>query len=64
LGSGPISVSADAGLPVVVTLNAPFEPTPNVVLVALLIWGGVFTVTVVVAVTDAGVVAELVTVSV
>ena len=63
-GSDPVSLSAGIGLPVAVTLNVPFAPTVNVVLLPLVIAGDEWTVTVVVAWTVAGVVAELMTVSV
>jgi hypothetical protein len=49
---------------VVVTVNEPGAPTVNVALLALVIVGGTCTVTNAVAVTVAGVVAALVTVSV
>jgi hypothetical protein len=63
-GREPVKFNAATGLPVVLTVNVPFEPTVNVVLLALVNAGGAWTVTVVVAVTVAGVVAAFVTVSV
>jgi len=51
-------------LPVVLTVKLPFEPMVNVALLAVVMAGGTFTVTVVIAVTVAGVVAEFETVSV
>lgn len=64
VGRAPVFVSPANGFPVVVTVNVPFVPTVNVALLALVIAGGTCTVTDVVAVTDAGVVAVFVTVSV
>jgi hypothetical protein len=64
VGRAPVSDKAASGLPVVVTVKVPVTPTVNVELVALVITGGTFTVTDVVAVVDAGIVAELVTVRV
>ena len=55
---------AATGFPVVLTVKVPFEPTVNVALLAVVIAGGTSTVTVVIAVTVAGVVAALVTVNV
>jgi len=63
-GSDPTSLNTGVGTPVAVTLNVPFVPTVNVVLLLLVIVGDEWTVTVVVAWTVAGVVAELITVSV
>jgi hypothetical protein len=63
-GREPVKFNAATGLPVVLTVKVPFEPTMNVVLLALVNAGGAWTVTVVVAVTVAGVVAAFVTVSV
>ena len=63
-GSVPTEVSPASGKPVTETVNEPGEPTVNVVLLALVNAGGTSTVTCVVAVVEAGVVAELVTVRV
>ena len=46
VGSGPVSLSVGAGVPVAVTVNDPAALTANVVLVALVIAAGVFTVSV------------------
>jgi hypothetical protein len=64
VGRAPVLVSAAVGLPVLVTLNVPFDPTANVTVLALVIEGGTCTVTDVVAVTVEGVVAEFETVNV
>lgn len=63
-GKGPVSDSAGTGLPVAVTINVFEAPMVNVFVFVLVIAGGVFTVTVVVVVTEAGVVAPFFTVSV
>jgi hypothetical protein len=63
-GSAPTAFNDGIGFPVVLTVKVPFEPTVNVVLLALVIAGGTWTVTVVVRVTVAGVVAVFVTVNV
>lgn len=64
-GSAPeVTVSAETGLPVVFTVKLPCTPTVNVALLRLVNAGGTFTITTVVCVTVAGVVAALVTVSV
>ena len=39
VGNAPVSVSAEVGNPVVVTVNVPAVPTANVVLSALVIAG-------------------------
>jgi len=46
LGSGPVSVTAGVGFPVVVTVKLPAVPTVNAVLLALVIAGAWFTVSV------------------
>ena len=46
LGSAPVSLSAGVGKPVAVTVNVPAVPTVNVVLLALVIAGAWFTVSV------------------
>lgn len=63
-GSEPVLLNAATGLPFVVMVKVPAEPTVKVALLALVMVGGAFTVTFVVAVTVAGVVAALVTVRV
>ena len=45
-GRAPDSLNAGAGVPVAVTANAPALPTANVVLLALVIAGAWFTVSV------------------
>jgi hypothetical protein len=45
-GSAPVSLNVGAGVPVAVTVNVPAVPTVNVVLLALVITGAVFTVSV------------------
>jgi hypothetical protein len=63
LGSDPLVMfRLGTGLPLVVTVNVPFAPTVNVVLLALVICGGAFTVIVTVDVSLLP--AKLVTVSV
>jgi len=63
-GNEPVAFKEGFGFPVVFTMNEPGVPTVNVVLFKVVIVGGTFTVTIAVAVTVAGVVAALVTVSV
>ena len=63
-GREPVKFNAATGFPVVLTVNVPFDPTVKVVLLAEVKAGGAFTVTFVVAVTVAGVVAAFVTVRV
>jgi hypothetical protein len=46
VGSAPLSLSVGVGVPVAVTVNVPAVPTANVVLLALVINGAVFTVSV------------------
>jgi hypothetical protein len=46
VGSVPVTLSVGAGNPVAVTVNVPAVPTANVVLLALVIVGAVFTVSV------------------
>jgi len=46
VGNVPVSLSVGAGVPVAVTVNVPAAPTVNVVLLALVITGAVFTVSV------------------
>ena len=46
LGRDPVSARVGVGVPVVVTVNDPAVPTVNVVLLALVITGAVFTVSV------------------
>src|SRR5215472_4438532 len=46
LGNVPVSLNVGVGLPVAVTVNVPAVPTVNVVLLALVITGAVFTVSV------------------
>jgi hypothetical protein len=62
VGNDPVICSAGVGLPVAVTVKLPFTFTINVVLFALVICGGVFTVIVTVDVVLLP--AEFVTVSV
>jgi hypothetical protein len=64
LGNEPTSEREGVGFPVVVTVKLPFAFRIKVAMLALVIAGGAFTVTVVWAVTLAGVVAALVTVRV
>ena len=45
LGNAPDSLNVGAGMPVVVTVNEPGIPTPNVVLLALVIVGAWVTTT-------------------
>jgi hypothetical protein len=63
-GREPVLLNTATGFPVVVTVKVPAEPTVKVALMALVMEGGTFTLTFVVEVTVAGVVAALVTVSV
>ena len=63
-GSVPVNDSVGFGFPVVVTVKVPGTLTVNDVLMLLVIVGAEFTVTVVVDVRVAGVLAVLVTVSV
>src|SRR5437879_1209932 len=46
LGNVPVSLKVGVGVPVAVTVNVPAVPTVNVVLLALVITGAVFTVSV------------------
>jgi hypothetical protein len=46
LGSAPVSLNDGMGAPVAVTVNVPAVPTVNVVLLALVIPGAWFTVSV------------------
>src|SRR6266850_42883 len=46
LGNAPVSLRVGLGVPVAVTVNVPAVPTVNVVLLALVITGAVFTVSV------------------
>jgi hypothetical protein len=46
LGSAPDSLNVGVGLPVAVTVNEPGTPTPNFVLFALVIAGGLLTTSV------------------
>jgi hypothetical protein len=64
LGKTPLSTNDGSGFPVPCTVKLPFDPTVKVVLLALDMPGGTSTVTVVMAVTVAGVVAALLTVNV
>jgi len=46
VGNAPVSLKVGLGVPVVVTVNVPAVPTVNVVLLALVMTGAVFTVSV------------------
>jgi len=46
VGNAPVSLKVGLGVPVAVTVNVPAVPTVNVVLLALVITGAVFTVSV------------------
>lgn len=63
-GSAPTAFKAAVGFPVLTTAKVPAEPIVKVVLFAVVMAGGTPTVTVVMTVTEAGVVAALLTVNV